>query len=123
MTGDENHYPTVSTLVDLVDQALAVGDRITAESYLSIDAGHGSVSKGWLIDCAIQPWKEGTFLNTTEDIIIEGQDMETCKVLWKGQVWGISSCSLTSVQELRNLFKHGKPILSPSSSAPAPSGS
>eukprot|EP00521_Asterionellopsis_glacialis_P017814 CAMPEP_0195300458 /NCGR_PEP_ID=MMETSP0707-20130614/27451_1 /TAXON_ID=33640 /ORGANISM="Asterionellopsis glacialis, Strain CCMP134" /LENGTH=451 /DNA_ID=CAMNT_0040363145 /DNA_START=30 /DNA_END=1382 /DNA_ORIENTATION=+ len=87
MTGDENHYPTVSTLVNLVDQALAVGDRITAESYLSIDAGHGSVSKGWLIDCAIQPWKEGTFLNTTEDIIIEGEDMETCKVLWKGQVW------------------------------------
>jgi hypothetical protein len=59
LTGNETEYNQSST-VNLVDEAIKNGDRQTAEAYLSIDGGHGIVSNGCKIDCALQHWKEGT---------------------------------------------------------------
>lgn len=105
MTGVEKSYPNATSLIDLVDSALAAGDRATAESYLSIDAGHGIVSEGWLIDCAIQPWKEGTHLS--EISVDGGENVKDCSVIWMGHQWEVYSCSLSTVSDLKNFVSRG----------------
>jgi hypothetical protein len=80
LTGNEKEYNQSST-VDLVDEAIAKGDRTTAEAYLSIDAGHGFISKGWEIDCALQHWKEGTKLFDENEVCVSLNNPEnTCQI-------------------------------------------
>lgn len=50
-------------LVELVDAALADGHRDLAEACLGLEAGHGSISKGWTIETSVQPWREGSSLH------------------------------------------------------------
>ena len=42
------------TLVGLVNAALEAGNRQSTESYLTIDAGHGTIPSGWVIDSMLQ---------------------------------------------------------------------
>ena len=44
-------------LVPLVDGLTARGEL---EAYLSQEAGHGRVSRGWTVDAALHPWHEGS---------------------------------------------------------------
>lgn len=48
------------SLVEQVDHLVDSGAIETAQKYLSIRGGHGTVSSGWMIDTAIEPWKEGS---------------------------------------------------------------
>mmetsp|Transcript_28857 Transcript_28857/g.59231 ORF Transcript_28857/g.59231 Transcript_28857/m.59231 type:complete len:441 (+) Transcript_28857:94-1416(+) len=57
LTGRETSYPQVNNLVEMVDNAIENGDRHTAVSYLTLDGGHGTISSGWKIDTALQPWR------------------------------------------------------------------
>lgn len=93
-----------STLVEVVDAALVRGDRSTAESFLSMDAGHGLVSLGWKIDAAIQPWREGGALFEDGDIAVEGDSIDTCHVMWKGSRWSVYESSFETINDLRNML-------------------
>eukprot|EP01083_Nonionella_stella_P167773 564724_1 len=61
-TKKAQEYKAQGNTVGLIDVAIDNGDRELAEEFLSIDAGHGSISNGWKIDASTQPWKEGTSL-------------------------------------------------------------
>lgn len=101
VSGNNRTYES-SSLVDLVDSAIASGDRATAESFCSIDAGHGRLSNKWKIDCAIQPWKEGSTFWCT--VAVEGLTLDDCWILRNGDIWDIVECSLDSVDDLKNIF-------------------
>ena len=104
--GDEETYGK-STLVDLIDAAVQSGDRKSAEAYLSIDAGHGTISSGWKIDCALQYWKEGMCLFSNEDSgmkIDGGSDMDSCSFTWNGGAWDVYESSHQNLDELQFLF-------------------
>jgi hypothetical protein len=103
LVGNEKEYPQ-KTLVDLVDAAVSAGDLATARSYLSIEGGHGRVSNGWKLDCAIPPWNEGNKLWTPDDLKIEGDSIESCRVLWGREEWEIYDCSFESKEELRDFL-------------------
>ena len=47
------------TLVEVVDEAIAQGNRALAEACMLLEAGHGRISTGWLVDTSLQPWREG----------------------------------------------------------------
>jgi hypothetical protein len=93
-----------STLVEVVDAALTRGDRSAAESFLSMDAGHGRISIGWKIDAAIQPWREGYALFEDGDIAVEGDSIDTCHVMWKGSRWSVYESSFETINDLRNVL-------------------
>ena len=66
-------YKNATSLVELVDAALQEGDRETAIAWLGrIQAGHGRIYENgnntWKIDCAIEPWKEGSLLFQEGDV-------------------------------------------------------
>jgi hypothetical protein len=103
LSGDEKEYSQTS-LVDLVDAAVSAGDLVTARSYLSIEAGHGTISQGWKLDCAIPPWHEGKKLLESKDITIMGKSLESCYVVWKGERWDLCDCSFGSLQELQEFL-------------------
>lgn len=114
--GNENKYQETS-LVDLVDAAISVGDLKTARSYLSIEGGHGRVSRGWRLDCAISPWDEGTALWTHNgdcDVHVEGDSIDSCYIMWKGERWEVYDCSFQNVQDLNYYLgvSGNKPCLS-----------
>lgn len=52
-------YRDAGNTVELVDLAIQHGDREIAISHLSLAGGHGTISSGWKIDCAVQPWQHG----------------------------------------------------------------
>lgn len=116
ISGFEEQPLRAASLVELVDAAIASGDRQTAEAYLTLDAGHGIVSSGWIIDCAIQSWRQGTALfDDTSKIRVSGDCVDTCQVIWNGEVWDVYECSFASVHELDNYFKkhlHGRQVTS-----------
>ena len=95
MKGNEKTHGKGS-LVDLVDAAIESGDRTSAEAYLSIDAGHGTITSGWQIDCALQFWKEGTclFSNESNCFKVSGSDLESCSLTWNGSVWEVYESSM-----------------------------
>ena len=98
-------YSNATSLVTLVDDALDAGDRVTAIKWLSrIDAGHGRIADEWTIGCAIQPWKEGTLLFTKDEIVVEGKDISTCLVMWKGERWNVFDSTLQNVQQVKNML-------------------
>jgi hypothetical protein len=112
------YYDGVTSLVDLVDASVARGDLITARSFLSIQAGHGTVSSGWTVDCAIPPWNQGRSLTETgimsgrpvlvieEEVEVEGNnDLASCSILWNGEHWDIYDCSFDSIQDLQRLLE------------------
>jgi hypothetical protein len=98
--GNEKSYPQTSTLVDLVDAAVDAGDIATARSMLSIEAGHGRISKGWILDCAIPPWNEGKPVWDQAEVRVEGDSIDSCTVIWKGEHWDVFDSSFDSVQDL-----------------------
>jgi hypothetical protein len=105
LTGKEDTYGKGS-LVDLVDFSIAYGDRETAEAFLGIDAGHGRVSGGWMIDAAIQPWKEGTaFITSHDHIRVIGTSIECCHVQWNDVSFEVYECSLDSVDDLSEFLQ------------------
>ena len=84
---DDNNNHGHASLVDLVDAAVAKGDRKTAQQWLSMQGGHGRIRCGsrcsttttnnnnnnkssssdaaagegcWMIDCAVEFWKHDT---------------------------------------------------------------
>jgi hypothetical protein len=102
-SGKEKAYPTASSLVQLVDAAVAEGDLETARSYLSIEAGHGTVSSGWTLDCTIPPWNKGRSLHevTGGPIKVQGDDLASCSISWKGELWELYDCSFESLEDLK----------------------
>ncbi len=109
LDGEEKTY-NEGNLVGLVDSALASGDRKTAEAYLSIDAGHGKISSGWMIENALQYWKEGTclFSNEKDRFEVSGSDMSSCSLSWNGSCWDIYESSVQTVDDLRLLLSWRK---------------
>lgn len=102
LCGNNRTYGATS-IVDLVDAAIASGDRTTAETFCSIDAGHGRLSNKWIIDCSIQPWKEGSTLWRT--LAVEGLTLDDCWILLNGDIWDIVECSFDSIDDLKNIFR------------------
>lgn len=103
-SGEEKDYSGVATsLVDLVDAAVAGGDLTTARSYLSIEAGHGQVSKGWQLDCAIPSWNEGRDIRSSNDekFNVEGSDFESCTIRWRGETWDLYDSSFACIEDLK----------------------
>ena len=93
------------SLVSLVDDALDNDNLDKARAYLSTQGGHGRVSNGWLIDCAIEPWKEGlAFWNSSDDLKMEGNHVKDCQIHWKGETWNVFDTTFGTVEEIRNLF-------------------
>jgi hypothetical protein len=95
--GSEKLYADAGSLVNLVDTAVASEDLVTARSYLTIEAGHGTVSSGWKLDCAIPPWNEGKTLLAIMgggSISVEGNDLTDCSIVWNGQVWDLFDCDV-----------------------------
>jgi len=92
-----------TSLVDLVDMAVAAGDLETARSYLSIEAAHGTVSSGWKLDCAIPPWNEGTELSSIMNgpMVVHGSDIASCIIEWGGEIWDIYDCSFENIEKLK----------------------
>ncbi|KAL7456324.1 hypothetical protein ACHAWC_007841 [Mediolabrus comicus] len=97
-------YADVSNTVDLVDLALQNGDRETAISYLSLMGGHGTISSGWKVDCALQPWQHGKNLFSdclrcsSEDIKVMGSGAACTSwqvVMGDESVWDVYECSLS----------------------------
>jgi hypothetical protein len=112
--------PEHSSLVAMVDAAVDRNDLATARAYLSrIQAGHGRIANGkWIIDCAIEPWREGTSLWETNNnnnnnnhnnvlVVVTGNDLVTsdsCCLQWNDQIWELFDTSLTTLAELQDLM-------------------
>jgi hypothetical protein len=92
------------SLIGLVDAVAEQGDMETARAWLSIQGGHGTISSGWVLDAAIEFWKEGTPLWNKSDVHVEGSSIEECHVLWKGERWDVFECSLTRPEDLQALL-------------------
>lgn len=110
MSADKlKQYSRCSSLTGLVNEALDRNDLQTAISFLSIQGGHGLISKGWLIDCAIEPWKEGTALwAPNEQRSVHGETVNNCHVSWNDDVWEVFDTTFTHVDEV-SAFLNGKP--------------
>ena len=107
--------PSSSSLVDLVDQLVEQGDQDQARQWLSLEGGHGTVSSGWIVDAAVQFWKEGKPLwsKTSAQWNRASDDQSTndptmwwkdCSLHWEGQKWQIFECNLTSLAQLQQVW-------------------
>ena len=107
-------YRDASNTVELVDLALQNGDRDTAISHLSLAGGHGTISSGWKIDCALQPWHHGKSVfdcllcnsSCNEEVRVIGNDSAGCmawEVVLGNDSWDVYECSL-SRDELQQLL-------------------
>ncbi|KAL1523150.1 hypothetical protein AB1Y20_018105 [Prymnesium parvum] len=100
-----------SSLVDLVDDAVNKGDRTLAESFLSLEAGHGTISSGWMIDASIHPWQQGTrFLNPTDigRVRSSPNDSSIISVELCGEQFHVLENSLASAAELQSFLSKEK---------------
>lgn len=104
----QTHTSYVS-LVDLVDDAVDRGDNETARLWLGIEAGHGRVSKGWILDNCIEPWREGTRLWNAQSVSVCGEDINDCHVLWNDEEWELFDCNLESTHELACILRFTAP--------------
>ena len=113
-------YGNANNLVELVDSAIADGDREAAISYLSLDGGHGTVSSGWLVDCSIQPWNHGKQLvncihggqDTEIKVIGNGSDFCNWEVIFGKSAWDVYECSLQRASDLELILKQPTPMSS-----------
>jgi hypothetical protein len=95
------------SLVSLVDEVLKLGDLEAARAWLGIQGGHGQVSRGWQLDHCIEFWKEGSPLWSKADILVQGEFVEDCRLIWNQEAWIVFECSLVSVDDLRELLYYG----------------
>jgi hypothetical protein len=96
-----------ASLGDLVDTAIRQGDLETARRWLSVKGGHGRISSGWIVDCAIEFWKEGQPLWGKDEVQVEGNSMDDFRLYWNNEPWEVFQCNLTSVNSLRKLLLGG----------------
>jgi hypothetical protein len=96
-----------------VDSALQKGDRETVISYLSLDGGHGTISSGWQIDCAIQSWNHGRGVfdrlggggnNRNVSVVGSGTNYFQWSVHIGNTEWEIYESSITNAVELEMLL-------------------
>lgn len=109
--GSEKYY-NQGSLVGLVDAAIAADDMETAKAYLSIEAGHGRVSQGWKLDCAIPLWNEGNALpfdRAALDIISDGSSPKNAgaRIRWGGSEWDVMDSSFSTVSDLVQFLSSG----------------
>lgn len=113
-SGDTKRYSNTKSLVELVDAAIANGDRNTAISYLSLKGGHGTISSGWVVDCSIQSWAHGKrLIDCVQDnqvsmeikVTCNGSDFRTWNVALGNSSWQIYECSLSSAAELEFVLR------------------
>ena len=108
-------YNDKSNLVEVVDAAAQANDRDTMLSYLSIDAGHGTISSGWIIDHALQYWKEGTSLFEHENMeIVSNTDDDTrtdfmsCHLAWRDCEWDTYESSNNCIEDIELVLEYRK---------------
>ena len=101
LQGNEKDYGQGS-LVGLVDAAVGANDLETAKAYLSIEAGHGTISTGWKLDCAIPFWNEGSTLSFDRSSIevSKGASPVDPKIRWGGFEWDVMDSSFSNITEL-----------------------
>jgi len=107
--GNEKTYPNANSLVELVDTCIDLGDRETAISHLTLDGGHGTISSGWKIDCAIQSWNHGKTVLVRIDggnvrVIGNGSDFFSWEVSIGKTSWCVYESSIRSASELERLL-------------------
>lgn len=93
------------TLVALVDDLVEKNELESAREWLSTQGGHGLISKGWRLDCAIEFWKEGTPLWYAEELRVIGDSMEKCQLIWNEDVWDVVESTFDSVNEVKSLIE------------------
>ncbi|KAL7470203.1 hypothetical protein ACHAXS_010436 [Conticribra weissflogii] len=115
-TGHEASYPQANNLVEVVDYAIENGDRQTAISFLTLDGGHGTISSGWKIDTAIQPWRHNMNvfdcigLNTRESdrhkvkVAANGPNFFDWQVSIGQTLWDVYECSFNDASVLEALL-------------------
>ena len=108
-TGRERAYPQAENLVELVDAALAAGDRATAASHLTLQGGHGTLSSGWRVDASLQPWDEGRSLfdllgRGAVRVGGEASDVLSWEVSIGATRWCVYESSCRSTTELEQLL-------------------
>lgn len=105
----QKKYSSYGSTVGLVDAALDQDDLDVARAYLSIQGGHGTISSGWVVDCANEPWMEGKpFWDAQDPISVEGEKLNDCKVVRKNEEWDVFDTTLTSVAELKEVLGNKK---------------
>jgi hypothetical protein len=99
-------YACCTSLVDLVDRAVAQGDFGTARAWLGrIGGGHGRISRGWKIDLATEFWREGTpFWNPDQKLVVAGDSMDDCTVRHGRDEWDVFECNMPSAAELKSFL-------------------
>lgn len=107
MTGLHTNCSTANNLVELVESSIDDGDRETALSYLSLDGGHGTISSGWKIDCAIQSWNHGmrVFDRIGGEVQVVGNgDFFSWTLYFGNTAWDIYESSIQNPSELQQLL-------------------
>jgi hypothetical protein len=94
-------YRDANNTAELVDSSLQQGDRDTAISYLSSFGGHGTISSGWKVDCALQSWQHGLSvfdcLQCNNEDVKVGSTGDACtswEVVIGDDFWEVYECSL-----------------------------
>jgi hypothetical protein len=106
--------PKPNSLVELIDTAVAQNDVKMARTWLgSIQGGHGHVHvngvdnvthNSWTINTSIDFWNQDTSLLQAGDVVINGETVEDCQIVWNNEEWVVFESSCESVEELRRLF-------------------
>eukprot|EP00573_Skeletonema_grethae_P010646 CAMPEP_0201704732 /NCGR_PEP_ID=MMETSP0578-20130828/43750_1 /ASSEMBLY_ACC=CAM_ASM_000663 /TAXON_ID=267565 /ORGANISM="Skeletonema grethea, Strain CCMP 1804" /LENGTH=235 /DNA_ID=CAMNT_0048192825 /DNA_START=72 /DNA_END=775 /DNA_ORIENTATION=- len=109
-------YRDAGNTVELVDLAIQHGDRDTVISHLSLAGGHGTISSGWKIDCALQPWQHGKNVfdclignccNEEVKVKVIGSGVNNGCMSWEVVIgndsWDVYECSV-SRDELQQLL-------------------
>jgi hypothetical protein len=111
---------TYTSLVDLVDGLIENGNHDLVRKWLKrIQGGHGRIdpARGWVIDAAIEFWREGSLLWTPDQISIHGgaesSDDSTSALnmhfRWNNEQWDVFECNLPTIKDLVNLLRAGSP--------------
>lgn len=96
-----------------MDAAVRAGDRDTAVSYLTLDGGHGTISSGWRLDCAVRPWQRGVDVRArlggrgARARVLgdgDGADFFAWEVEIGATSWEVYECSVGSAAALERLL-------------------
>jgi hypothetical protein len=93
---------------------LAKNDRAGAETYLSLEGGHGLLDENtcWMVDSATHPWQEGSTLaemtyTTVEADVLDDQQVPGFlgwSITFGGDKWEVLECSFETIHELKNFM-------------------